>query len=141
MRIPAILLAVGGLGLSTLLGGCYEMFPGEGVTHEYHDYIPGAAYTVGNGTGTVSYIADKPGTVYLIDWNRSDEIAKEHYAPHVIGNYVLRQGQGISVDGSTQMITLGSTGMVSPTVFKNQHLSTENSYELRFESEQAGKTF
>ena len=132
MRIASKLLAVGSLGLS-MLTGCYSQFPGEGVTHEYHDFIPMSAYSVGTGTGTVSYIAARDGTAYLIDWNRSDEIAnKGQYAPHVIGNYMLKQGQGINLDGSAQTVTVGGYGSTTPTVYKNPHLSSENSYEIRF---------
>ena len=86
----------------------------------------------------MSYIAGTPGTVYLIDHNRSDKLKPSddkdpHYAPHVIGSYFLAQAQGISVDGASQTVTVGSIANTSPTVFKNPNLSPDNSYELRLD--------
>lgn len=136
MRFSAILLAVGGLGMTSLLGGCYETFPGQGITHEYRSYVPMGAKSVGTGTGSVSYIANEPGTLYLIDHNRTDQLKpgdNKHYAPHVIGSYRLIKGQAVTVDGSAQTIVVGATGVTSATEFKNPNLTAYNSYELRLD--------
>lgn len=138
MRYSAILLAVGGLGLAHL-GGCgYEQFPGQSITNDYRNHVPTSAESVGTGTGSVSYIATTPGTVYLIDYSRFDKLRPnddKRYAPRVIGSYLLIKGQAIAVDGASQSITVGGTGNVMPTVFMNPNLDSENSYELRFEAQ------
>ena len=142
MRLTQALLA-GGLAL-TGLTGCYSMFPGQGITNDYRSYVPMTAKSVGTGEGSVSYVAAEPATVYLIDHNRSDKLkpddAKDkHYAPHVIGSYLLQTGQAVSVDGASQTVTLGGTGVSTPTVFKNPNLSSENSYELRADAQTPDK--
>lgn len=139
MRIFAKLLAVSGLTLAGLNAGCYSQFPGQGITNDYRSYVPMWATSVATGTGSVSFIASTPGTVYVIDHNRSDKLKPndpkdKHYAPRVIGSYLLEKGQGISVDGASQTITVGSYGNVTPTVFVNPNLSPDNSYELRIDT-------
>ena len=136
MRLSAMLLTAGTLGLAGFSGGCYETFPGQGITNDYRSYVPMSADSVATGTGDVSYIAAMPGTVYLIDHNRSDQLKPgddKHYAPHVIGTALLQKGQAITVDGGAQTITVGGTGNVAPTVFMNPNLSPDNSYELRID--------
>ena len=139
MRLITTLLA-GGLTFAALSGGCYQTFPGQGVFNDYRSYVPMTAKSVGTGEGSVSYVATEPATVYLIDHNRYDNLNPDkkdnkHYAPHVIGSYLLQTGQAVSVDGASQTITLGGTGISTPTVFKNPNLSSDNSYELRADSQ------
>ena len=137
MRLSTLILTLGGLGLAGVNTGCYETFPGQGITNDYRSYVPMMADSVGTGTGSVSYIATGPGTIYLIDHNRTDQLKPgdtKHYAPHVIGSYLLQKGQAVAVDGASQTITVGGTGNVMPTVFKNPNLTSENSYELRLDT-------
>jgi hypothetical protein len=107
------------------------------VTNEYRNYVPMGAKSVGTGTGSVSYIATTPGTLYLIDYSRFEKLRPnddKRYAPRVIGSYLLQKGQAVGVDGAAQTITIGGAGNVLPTVFKNPNLSPESSYELRLDA-------
>lgn len=136
MRVSAVLLAVGGLSFGALLGGCYQVFPGQGITNDYRSFVPVSAKSVATGDGNISYIANEPGTIYLIDHNRSDQLKagdKKHYAPHVIGSYRVVPGQSVTVNGESQTIVVGATETVTATLFKNPNLNAANSYELRLD--------
>lgn len=59
--------------------------------------IPQAAEEVLRGTGSLTYLADEPGVLYLYDLN----------ANQVVGQFNVREGQQLIVSGESGRATLG----------------------------------